>query len=139
MSSSPATKSPYVGNTQTAHSRCRGPRVPTLNRGATARNHYGRKMLGYLHATGNGAWKSWTPTTTTSPTPDMPLPDSGTFATTRPDLDFVNIYRGYLLANLATADPLDQIQVDDNSYYFRNLEPVQSIGFGRDSRIWTPM
>ena len=52
-------------------------------------------MLGYLHAIGNGATEIMDTDDDNVPYRTWLPPDSGTFATTRPDLDFVNIYRGY--------------------------------------------
>ena len=95
-------------------------------------NHYGRKMLGYLHAIGNGATEIMDTDDDNVPYPGHGFPpDSGTFATTRPGLDFVNIYRGYTSQPIWPRGlPLDQIQAVDDSLRPENLEPAQApIGF----------
>lgn len=95
-------------------------------------NHYGRKMLGYLHAICNGATEIMDTDDDNVPYPDHDFPSAhGNYFTTKPDLDFINIYKGYTTEPIWPRGlPLDLIQDPNNTLVPESLESSEvEIGF----------
>jgi hypothetical protein len=91
-------------------------------------NHYCRKMLGYLHAIQNGATEIMDTDDDNIPYSGLDFPQTrGTFAITKPNLGFVNVYHRYTTEPIWPRGlPLNLIAAPREAFEPANLseEPV---------------
>ena len=99
-------------------------------------NHYCRKMLGYLHAIKNGATEIMDTDDDNIPHSEHGFPAaSGTFATTRTNLGFVNVYHHYTTEPIWPRGlPLDLISAPRKAF-----EPINLSEKSAKVGIWQGM